>query len=174
MQRIEKEAAIAALANRQSLGLHVDSRLLEKIKSDCSLYLLQLKDEKSFLSLIWQEIDATRILTPTKEPRTLFDVATRLIKSGYTFEGLNKDLGLGRNQHQPEWFSSCITIDAEFDFTQFGWIALVAATDNERTQSPNGSFYIFDGVHKTLVLAKRLLTEETTFQPIEALFLAPR
>jgi hypothetical protein len=174
MKKIEKETALAALKERQSLGFHVDARLLEKIESASNIYLFQLYDEESFLSLIWQEINETRLLTPAKQSRTLFDVATRFVQNGYTFEGLNKDMGLARKQHQPEWFSKCIPIDSEFDFAHFGWIVLVSAIDHEREQSPNGSFYVFDGVHKTLVLAKRLIAREITFQPIEALLLLPR
>src|SRR5688572_2944354 len=104
MQTIERETVIATLTERQSSGFHVDSRLLEQVKNDGSIYLLRLADERSFLSLIWQEINATRLLTPSGGSRTLFDVATRFIKNGYTFGGLSKDMGIARDQHQPEWF----------------------------------------------------------------------
>ena len=81
---------------------------------------------------------------------------------------------LPREEHDPDFFEKCVPINRCFDFRKFGWVAVVAATEQERDQSPLGSFYIYDGLHKTLVLAKRLLAGETTYQPIEALYLIPR
>lgn len=158
---------------RRVLGDHVDSRLLKELTSEGQLYLFRIDDEGTFLSLIWQESHPSRLLTPNGQPRTLRDVGERLIR-GYTFESLTKPLGLPPSQHDPKWFERCVRIDAAFDFNQFGCIAVVAANDKERKQSPSGSFYLFDGMHRTLVLAKRLLKKETTFQGIEVLYLVPR
>ncbi len=174
MRRISKDVALETLKRRQAAGNHVDQRLLEEVNRTESLYLLLLEDEYSYLSLIWQECDPARLLTPAGQPRTLHDVAIRLIESDRSFELLSQDLDLQRNQHQPEWFKECIPIDSEFSFERFGWIAIVMPTNNERDQSPSGSFYIFDGIHKSLVLAKKLLNQELTFQSIEALLLLPR
>ena len=174
MRQINQAEARRVLGDRQQRGLHVDSRLLKEIERPGQLYLVRLEDEATFFSLIWQESDPARLLTPNDQSRTLHDVANRLIHSGYTFESLTKSLGLPLNQHHPEWFERCVPIDGAFDFNQFGWIAVEAANDGERKQSPCGSFYIFDGMHKTLVLAKRLMKKETVFQPIDALYLIPR
>ncbi len=174
MRKIGRDSVRETLENRQAAGHHIDPRLLIEVDNEGQLYLLQFEDEASFLSLIWQESPPARLLTPEGQSRTLLDVSTRLIQKGYTFEKLSRDLGLSANQHQPEWFARCIHIDTGFDFAHFGWIAVVYPKDSEREQSPTGSFYIFDGVHKTLVLAKRLLKGETVFQPIEALLLIPR
>jgi len=160
-------------ADRLRGGHHVDERLLKEIEHG-QLFLFRIEDEDTFLSLIWQESDPARLLTPNGQPRTLRDVAERLVRAGYTFESLAKCMGLPRNQHHPEWFDKCVRIEAGFDHNQFGWVAVVAANDGERMQSPRGSFYLFDGMHKTLVLTKRLLKKEAVFQPIEALYLVPR
>jgi hypothetical protein len=92
----------------------------------------------------------------------------------YGLAGATKSLGLPRGQHHPEWFEPCVRIDAAFDFNQFGLVVVEAANDCERRKSPCGSFYLFDGIHRTLVLAKRLLKNETAFQAIQALYLVPR
>ncbi len=91
---------------------------------------------------------------------------------GYTLGSVR--LGLPREQHHPEWFEKCIAIDEAFDYSRFGFLALAHATESERKQSPRGTFYIYDGVHRTLVLAKRLLSRETNFQLLTALLIVPR
>ena len=174
MNRIGKDVVLETLERRQAAGYHVDQRLLRGVNRTRSLFLLSMEDENSYLSLIWQESDPARLLTPAGHPRTLRDVATRLIESDRSFEMLSHDLGFQRNQHQPEWFERCIPIDSDFNFEYFGWLAIVLPTGNERDQSPTGSFYIFDGIHKSLVLAKKLFNQEVVFQPIEALLLLPR
>jgi hypothetical protein len=115
-----------------------------------------------------------RELAPHGEPRTLRDVARRLRQRGYTFVALSGDLGLSREEHDPAFFETCALIDRCFHYRRFGWVAVVAANDEERARSPLGSFYIFDGAHKSLVLAKRLVAGETTYRPVEALLLLPR
>jgi hypothetical protein len=68
----------------------------------------------------------------------------------------------------------CLPIDLQFDYRRFGWVAVVAANDEERTQAPLGTFYVCDGAHKSLVLAKRLRAGETKYHPVEVLPLIPR
>jgi hypothetical protein len=113
----------------------------------------------------WQESDPVRLLTQNCQSRTLRDVAQHLIGGAFTFESLTHSLGLPSSQHDPQWFETCLQIDRAFDFNRFGWLAVVAANDHERRQSPLGTFYLFGGVHKTLVLAKRLLQRETALSP---------
>ena len=55
-----------------------------------------------------------------------------------------------------------------------GFISVVPANDKEREQTPSGSFYIYDGMHKSLVLAVKLLQKEIDYQKIELLYLLPR
>lgn len=173
MQAANKDDILNQMASKQSRGEHVDRRLFPAIRDSQSLYLLRLSDEESFLSLIWQEHDATRLLTPRGQPRTLKDVRSRL-QNWCGFVQLASALGLPSSQHNPAWFNKCVEIEAAFDYSRFGWIAVAHPTDGERRQSPGGSFYIFDGVHRTLVLAKRLLSRELDFQPLTALLILPR
>jgi hypothetical protein len=53
-------------------------------------------------------------------------------------------------------------------------VAVVVAADEERSQSPLGSFYVYYVTHKALALARRLLAGETTYRAVEALHLVPR
>jgi len=154
-------------------GYHVDSRLFEKLKCGCT-FSITLEDADSFLSLIWQEIDDSRLLTPRGQPRTLRDVAHRLITRENTFEGLAQDQGLSAQHHKPAWFEKCIPIANNFSYEAFGFIAVVPATDAEQKQSPNGSFYIFDGTHKTIVLSTLLIKKQIKYKPVQAVLLIPR
>ena len=95
-------------------------------------------------------------------------------EASFTFEMLASDLGRPKEEHDPDWFRVCTKINATFDFDRFGWITVVPANDNERRQTPGGSLYVYDGVHKTLVLSKRLVSGESQFRPVEALLVLPR
>jgi hypothetical protein len=174
MRRIDSEQARRFLEEHRLADNKVDPTLIEAIAHGRELYLLRLEDQVSFLSLVWYQAPAVRLLVPDGEPRTLRDVAQRLIQRGHSFQALCNNSALPSGEFEPGFFKPCLEIDVGFDFRRFGWIAVVAAADEERAQSPLGSFYIYDGLHKSLVLAKRLLAGETTYQPVEALYLVPR
>ena len=173
MRRVDNNAISTSLDERAKNGYHVDSRLSREVLSG-TLFSIVFEDQDSFLSLIWQEIDDSRLLTPLGQSRTLKDVATRFIEAQYTFSILAGEMGLSLDQHKPSWFQKCVPIADSFCYRAFGCIAVVLATDGERSKSPSGTFYIFDGVHKTLVLSTLLLTKKIDFQPIEAILLTPR
>jgi hypothetical protein len=173
MHLVDKQDALAQLALKTNAGEHVDNRLFVAIRNSQALYQLQFKDRDSFLSLIWQESDPSRLLTPKGQPRTLKEVGLRL-RGWRDFSELAGDLNMPRSEHHPEWFERCARIDSAFDYSRFGCLALVHPTDGERKQTPCGSFYIYDGVHRTLVLTKQLLAGESEFQPLGALLILPR
>jgi hypothetical protein len=144
MQRTKKNEVLEELATKQGHGDHVDSRLIASIRNSQCLYLFRLRDEESFLSLIWQEIDSTRLLTPRGQPRTLKEIGNRL-RARHDFPQLASPLDLPSTEHCPSWFERCIQIDAAFDYDRFGWISVVHPTDGERGQSPDGSFACCSG-----------------------------
>jgi hypothetical protein len=174
MRRISPDEARLFLEQHALAGNKVDRKLMEEVGRPGELYLLRLEDEASFLSLIWYQAPAVRLLAPDGEPRTLRDVARRLRQRGHTFSALAGDLGLPREGHDPGFFKPCVPIDSCFDWRRFGWVAVVAADDEERALSPLDPFYVFDGSHKSLALARRLLAGETRYRPVEALHLVPR
>lgn len=173
MKKITQEEARKVLLQREEDGLKVDKRLLDEIKKG-DLYLISLEDEHSFLSLIWHAIDDSRILTPQGQSRTLRDVAQRLIDNNYSLNALSSNLDLNANQYNPKWFDKCKKINDNFDIDKFGWIAVTPATEDELRSSPKGTFYIYDGTHKSLVLAKLLLDKKIYFKTLECLLLIPR
>ena len=65
-------------------------------------------------------------------------------------------------------------IDRAFDYDKVGFVALTTLNEPEPRESPVGSYYLYDGVHKSIVLAKRLLRGETRYEPVQVLLLTPR
>lgn len=168
MKTITQEEILNRFFVYESKGFHIDSRLVGEVNKGGSFYIIELNDEEAFLSLIWQEIDDSRLLTLKNKSRKLLDVANRFIEKKYSFDTLSRYIGLSANEHNPKWFEKCIPIDDEFNYENYGLISIVPATDGERKQSLNGSFYIYDGIHKSIVLATKLLKNEIAFQKIKA------
>jgi len=174
MNPVSGPEVLARLSAREAIGHHVDDRLIREVNAPGKLCLFTLEDEKSFLSLIWQESDYTRLLTPRGQPRTLADVAGRMIENSWTFSSLSRPMGLMPMFHDPAAFESFETLDASFDISKFDFIAVTPANDSERRQSPSGTYYIYDGVHRALVFAYRVLSGQMEYHPVEVLLMTPR
>lgn len=158
--------ARTGLAAHQAGGNHVDERLLRELDAPGDRYLMTLRTEAEFFSLVWQSISYCRPLVLPGEPRTLRDCAFRLQRYGWSFQDLV-------NAGYP-WFTRCDTIDKAFDFIRFHWIVLTPLTLDESRETPTGTHYVYDGVHKTLVLAKKLIRDGLQYRPLTALLLTPR
>lgn len=174
MKRITMQEASDELQRHIDKGLHVGSRVLDEIKNIGSIFQFEIEDEETFLSLIWHEIDASRLFTPQGESRTLKDVAQRFIDNKISYSKLATNFGLPSDQHNPNWFSNCQKINDNFDYEEFGFIVLTPPTNEEVKQSSNGTFYIFDGSHKSFILATKLLKGELTFKSLNCFLLLPR
>lgn len=172
MKRINNQTAIKMCEDRIAAGHNVDSRLQSAVKTG-DIFLLTIADSDSFLSLIWQAHDDSRLLTPPGS-RTLKDVASIVVQNDYTFPRLASNPPLHQRYHNPVWFQKCVPIAESFSYDLFSFIAITPANDNERKESPKGTFYIFDGTHKTLVLSTLLIRSKITFQGITAMLLIPR
>jgi hypothetical protein len=144
----------------------VDDRLRGEVDKPGEMFLDILATREEFLRLVWQSSAATRPLAPAGEPRTLLDCASRLSAFGWEFQSLVQ-AGFG-------WFRPCLDIDKAFDHGNVGLVALTPLIERERRETPAGSHYIYDGVHKSIVLAKRLLRGETGYEPVQVLLLTPR
>ena len=168
---ISPKAIQTEIRNR---NLEINYRVRQAIQSrDHDFYKSKL-NEDAFWSLAWHKIDDSRLLTPCDAPRTVWDVAKRVIEK-YDFEQLSQDLGLPGCMHKPKWFSKCCEIDSCFRYNEFGIIWLVKANCDEKYKAPPSmKYYIYDGCHRSLVLGKRLLKEEIKYEPIEVVLINPR
>ena len=166
MKELDSPEVLRFLEGHQASGLHVDDRLLGEVKRPGKVFVFTLATVDEFLSLVWQSIDASRPLVPAGRPRTLRDCALRLSQFNWRFQALV--------QAGFTWFEKCVAIDADFDYSKIRWIALTPLIASEKRETPAGSHYIYDGVHKSIVLAKRVLSGQVDYAPVEALLLTPR
>ena len=166
MNKTDAASVRAILERHEALGFHVDDRLWREIDQPGEMFLDLLGTKEEFFKLVWQSGDATRPLTPVGEPRTLFDCASRLPTFGGEFQTLV--------QAGFDWFRRCVDIDAAFDYGKVGLVALTILNEQEKRETPEGNYYIYDGVHKSIVLAKRLLRGQTEYKPAQVLLLKPR
>ncbi|MFB0517637.1 MAG: hypothetical protein ACETWG_13705 [Candidatus Neomarinimicrobiota bacterium] len=174
MSPITRAEAFRLIRKTRASLHHVDPYVDDAVRDAQEIYFVRFQDAERFLALIWPEVEGGRILTPPDEPRTLKDVANRMIYSDWTFEDLNQDLGLPLDEHDPELFVKSLYLDENFDYDKFGMLIIAPSTQEEREQSTDGSFYIYDGFHRGLVLAKRLLREEVDYQQVTAFLVIPR
>ena len=165
LTRIDFKDIHGKLRQHQAKGLHVDSRLWAEIEKPGEMYVGFLRSQ-DLLRLVWQSIDDARPLVPVGAPRMLSDCAQRLSKYGWQFQTLVDS--------SFKWFEKCVHIDVDFDYAKFGLIALTPLENSEMCETPQGTFYIYDGAHKTIVLAKKLLRNEIKVEGAEVLLLSPR
>lgn len=153
---------------------HVDTRLDYAVRQARDIFSVRLQDAESFLALLWPGGPGARWLTPLGAPHTLKDVAKRIIANGYEFESLAEESLQFPDDHDPAFFAKLPYIDEQFDYGRIGLLTLASLGEDEQARSPHANFYIYDGVCRSLVLAKRLLSGQTSYQPVPALLLNPR
>ncbi len=78
------------------------------------------------------------------------------------------------DSHDPAFFAKFPYLDENFDYGRFGLLGLGTLLDKDQKFSPAANFYIYDGIRRTLVLARRLLTGQTRYEPVPALLVVPR
>ena len=139
----------------------MDARLWGIINATESFRLITINKLDDYLNLIWQANSHTSVLTPGGEPRTLRDCVQRISSAGGSFQALVDD--------DHSWFKSCIRIEQNFVASSFGWLTIQDATEHEKRKSPGGQYYIYDGVHRSIVLAKLLMGNALDFEPVPCL-----
>ena len=152
MSRKEVEAAIAA---------EPPNTRMRRYHSHQKYYEWELEKDR-FLSIIWLNIKETGPLTPDGEPRTILDVAERMMTDNYDFESLI--------QCGFPWYRRCCKIESKFKHCKFGTIWLRGATEYERCKSPPGKYHIHEGAHRSLVLGK-LLLEGKEYESVKAILI---
>lgn len=172
MRFIDTKEVKKRLEQEQTQGHPGDSRVTNALsQTDTKSFIVRFEDQESFFSLIWHNVDASRILSENGS-LLVGDVAQRMLDKGWTIEKLaEKEI---QGKYDPNYFRECLQIDREFNFSEFRLPTLVHPADSEKQRNPTGVFYLMDGTHRCLVLAKKLLLKEVEFQPVEGLLLVPR
>ena len=155
-------------------GHRVDSRIYRLLYEQNPVYATVIETQEEFLKLIFHEGCPSRLLTPAEQPRSLEDVVNRMENMNLTFETLTHDLSHDRYYHHPEWFSQCVQINSAFTYDYFSPIFLTDSTDLELFQTPGSPFHIYDGTHRSLVLAWKIIKEGFQYERIRAYLFRPR
>jgi hypothetical protein len=163
---VQAAEVLLNLEAHRASGLPVSDRLIAEVQRPGQIFVMMLTRVEEFFQLVWQSSRETTPLAPPRHPRTLHNCASRLSQFGWEFDRLV--------EHGHSWFSTCAGIDKAFDYSKFGFIAVTPLTSSERHETPEGSYYIYDGVHRSIVLAKKLLREEIAYSPVQTILLEPR
>jgi hypothetical protein len=132
-------------------------------------------DREAFLDIAWQEMRATKVLTPAVRPRTLREVARQLDDQFTSFDSVANAPAIP-GQLRPDWFRVCAEIEVDgwqWDRSVPPW--LIPATISERRHSERTTLYLLEGNHSAAVLAHELYIGKIAWQPVETVVcLAPR
>lgn len=155
-------------------NLHVDSRVIRLLNEGNIVYPVRFITSDNFLKLIFHEVDDSRLLTPPGMRRSLKDIIIRMKGSGWHIDDLSKQLNLPSNMHDPNWFKQCFEIYKTFDEKKFTPLYLMESTLPEIAQTPGSPYHIYDGTHRSLVFAWKIMVEDYQFFPIQAYLFKPR
>ena len=146
-----------------------------KIKT--AKYQIFSLNEAQFNNLVFMETNTTvwdgkhrlvNKLTPEDEPRTLKAVVERIVRA-YS-SGLPLQIFKRLSDVEP-WFDGCFIVSTRFDPRLLGELKVRPLTDEERTQSSEGSFYLEDGNHRALVYSVLLcLGFIKEYEPVRVIF----
>ena len=133
-------------------------------------------DQHSFMSLVWLEGNVNRTLTKDTD-RTLFDAVRNLLAKEWTFELLADQHRRVEGQYEPEWFGGCVGACREIlagELRGLGVLGLTVLNSSECERSPTGSFYIYDGNHRSIAYAYLVETGKVKFESVPAILMTPR
>jgi hypothetical protein len=164
--------AIEELSYKRRNNFKVDSRLEKAIAivepSDISMHSL---NRETFLNIEFPEMGVSRVLTPLGESRTLLDVVNRMKSSGLGFASFCDSSVNTSESYDPRWFEECKRIYNNFEYSKVCSVFVHGLSESSLRQSPTATFGIFDGTHRSLVLAYKLIVENFEFQDIRAFVL---
>ena len=123
-----------------------------------------------FLRLSLRDQGPSACLTPPGESHALVAVLARMAGRGWTFGRLaSDDPAPATVPRDPGWFEKCAALDAAFDPGRMGPLAIhprrgekgrvaaVEGTSVEHQVDAVGAHEVYEGQHRALVLAKKML-----------------
>jgi len=131
--------------------------------------------EAEFWKLCWQSVDIYRFLTPVGHCRNLRCVVDRLKKCGASLAQLADPYARQDLVRNTDWFRVCADMANDFDWARFRGsgshdhpIRLRFVNQIERGECPRATWYVADGVHRTLVAGVLLDQKGIAWQPFTA------
>ena len=169
--------ALAYIAEHESNGHHVDNRVKRLLESGNPVISERIENGKQFLRLLYHDNQrVSGFLTPYHAPRTLRDVIARIESLGLNMLTVaRRTPSIPTELHDPQWFlGSQRLYENGFKFSNFGRLFLMDLIQEEQAWSPNAYSSIYDGTHRSLVLAWLLIHREIEFQPVDCFIFRPR
>lgn len=116
---------------------------------------IRTRDDFLTLQLLHQNVSVR--LTPPGQPRELQAIIYPLLEEGKTFAGLRDECS---NEAERDWYEKCRSRYEHFDYSKMTRIAITPAAKAEATTlEDDRSYEIFEGQHRSLALAMRLLKD---------------
>ena len=135
--------------------------------------------QAEFLSLQLRDQGSSKCLTPAGASHALSDVVKLMKHNGWTFSSLaSEDLDTNQVPRNPEWFMSCAEIYADFDMSKLGDLAVHPRKGFKKIAVQDGKYIpsyheIYEGQHRALVFAQKLLDGEVEWSELSILYLYP-
>ena len=128
----------------------------------------------SFASVIWHFSPFSRVLTPPHwwgggKLYTVGDVAKKMIEKGWTFNDFVQ--GAVPGKYQPSWFESCAVVYDQFNWEKCLPPVVMPVVWAERWDCPGSTFRLIDGIHRSLVIVYKVLSNELSYRPINGIVL---
>ena len=153
----------------------------ELVRHDGEYYAAEARIEsvEDFLSLMLRDQGPSRCLTPEGASHRLLDVIGRMNEQEWTFESLAiggecVDIA-GRDRG---WYQKCVNLDPSFDLHKMGLLAVHPRSGSKHQTGEEDNLVasaheIYEGQHRALVLAKKLVMGEMAFDSLDVLYLWP-
>jgi hypothetical protein len=127
-----------------------------------------------FLALQLRDHDASKCLTPPGESHRLRDIIDRMNAKGWTFEKLADDaLDLGNVKRDINWFKKLLDLDRKFEVAKMGPLALHPREGLKERAPALEALEVYEGLHRALVLAQRLLSRRVEMPELRLIYLYP-
>ena len=140
--------------------------------------VIHIEREADFWKLCWQSVDIYRFLTPVGLCRNLRCVVDRMKTLDVSLAELADPHARQDLARNAAWFEVCVAIAANFNWARFQGsgsageaIRLRFVNHVERGECPGATWYIADGVHRTLVAAVLLDQGVIQWRPVNAITL---
>jgi hypothetical protein len=163
----------AALQLRaEQAGAAGDVRVAEALKGAASGAACELALD-DLMGLCWQDTRDVRILiTPPGISRSVGAVAHRFLERGLTWQSLITNAVEG--EYSPAWFGPCLQYANGQRDLHAGELLLVPTTTDEHRDAGQAHWYVWDGIHRSLVAAVEHLAGRRAYRPLNAIVVRPR
>ncbi|MDA1353817.1 MAG: hypothetical protein O3A01_05020 [bacterium] len=175
MKAISKDNVLKQLHHTHNNNQNVDQSILSTCLDSDYFYTIILEDLASIHALMLPFTTTFDWLFTAKERKkkhSAIEIAKTLIEKGHTFNSILESHTISAKDKQ--WFNACTTIYDQFDMARLSWPIIIPINNQERSKFPHATFRLYNGFHRLIVYAYKVLKNEIPEAPIECLLVGPR